>query len=120
MVSSHRHPCEEVKKEKKCGPPAPHPSVTTPYERPTGATTVEQRAAVQGKPCVDCGQVGDKMVANHKTPLVKEYYKTGKIDTARMRSPNSVNSQCPTCSAKQGGRMAQYSKEMKEKIKSND
>ncbi len=86
----------------------------------TRPTTVEQRAAVQGKPCVDCGQVGDKMVANHKTPLVKEYYKTGKIDTARMRSPNSVNSQCPTCSAKQGGRMAQYSKEMKEKIKSND
>jgi len=95
----------------------PHPSVATPYERPSGATTTEQRAAVQGKPCVDCGKVGDKMVANHKTPLVKEYYKTGKIDTTKMRSKDSVNSQCPTCSAKQGAQMSQYSKEMKAKIK---
>jgi len=69
---------------------------------------------------VDCGKVGDKMVANHKTPLVKEYYRTGKIDTTKMRSTDSVNSQCQTCSAKQGARMAQYSKQMKAKLKQDD
>ena len=95
----------------------PHPSISNPYERPTGATTAEQRVSVQGKPCVDCGKVEPKMNANHKTPLVQEYYKTGTIDKTKMRSTDMVNSQCPTCSAKQGGKMSQYSKKMKVKIK---
>jgi hypothetical protein len=95
----------------------PHPSVSTPYERPTGATTAEQRGSVQGKPCVDCGKVESKMVANHKTPLVKEYYQTGNIDWGNMRSTGAVNSHCPTCSARSGGHLSHYSKQMKAKLK---
>jgi hypothetical protein len=97
----------------------PHPSITTPYERPSGATTAEQRASVQGKPCVECGKVGPKMVANHKKALVEEYYQTGKIDKMKMRATGSVNSHCPTCSAKSGGRLSHYSKQMKAKLKAN-
>jgi len=102
----------------KGGPaPEPNPSVKAPYERPAGATTAEQRASVQGKPCVDCGKTGSKMVANHKTPLVKEYYQTGKIDNAKMKSTDAVNSHCPTCSARSGGHLSHYSKQMKAKLK---
>ena len=77
------------------------------------------RANSLGHPPVDCGQTTDKMVANHKTPLVKEYYQTGKIDTNQMRSVDSVNSQCSTCSAKQGAEMSKYSKTMKKKLNEN-
>lgn len=89
------------------------PSITSAYKRPSGATTTAQRASVQGKPCVDCGAVTPKQVADHKNPLVKEYYETGTIDTARMRSTDAVQPQCPTCSAKQGARMSHYSRQMK-------
>jgi hypothetical protein len=70
-----------------------------------------QRASVQGKPCVDCGAVTPKQVADHKTPLVKEHYETGTIDTTRMRSVDAVQPQCPTCSARQGADMSRYSRE---------
>ena len=91
---------------------------TEPYKRPSGATTPEQRQSVQGKPCVDCGKTETKMNANHKTPLVKEHYETGKIDKTNMRSLDAVNSHCPTCSNKEGGRLSQFSKKMKKLIKS--
>jgi hypothetical protein len=64
---------------------------TQPYRRPAGATTAEQRASVQGQPCVECGKTAPKMVANHKTPLVQEHYQTGRIDTHRMRQVSAVN-----------------------------
>lgn len=48
---------------------------TSPYKRPNNATTKAQRKSVQGKPCVTCGKTTSKQVANHKKPLVKEYYK---------------------------------------------
>jgi RHS repeat-associated protein len=83
--------------------------VTQPYKRPSGATTAEQRAAVQGQPCVECGQVAPKMYADHKTPLVKEYYETGGINKTRMRDPGSTQPSCPTCSARQGAEMSRYS-----------
>ncbi len=86
------------------------PNIEKPYKRPSGATTLEQREFVQGKPCVDCGFVAPKQIADHKYPLVKEYYETGSIDTARMRSIDAVQPQCPTCSAKQGAEMSRYSK----------
>ena len=89
---------------------------TTPYKRPNNATTKEQRESVQGKPCVDCGQKADKMVADHKKELVKEHYETGTIDKTKMRDVNSVQPQCPTCSAKQGAEMSKYSKEQKKKL----
>lgn len=86
---------------------------TTPYKRPSGATTPEQRASVQGKPCVDCGETAETQVADHKTPLVKEHYETGSIDTTRMRSVDAVQPQCPTCSARQGAEMSRYSREQR-------
>jgi RHS repeat-associated protein len=89
---------------------------TTIYKRPSGATTAEQRASVQGKPCVDCGATTAKQYADHKTPLVVEHYTTGGIDKQRMRSIEAVQPQCPTCSSRQGGILSQYSKEMKDSI----
>jgi RHS repeat-associated protein len=93
---------------------------TTPYARPSGATTPAQRASVQGKPCVDCGKVTPKQVADHKKPLVKEHYETGSIDRTRMRSKDAVQPQCPTCSAKQGADMSRYSKEMRERVEKKE
>ncbi len=93
-------------------------SVQAPYKRPSGATTPEQRAAVQGRPCVDCGQTTTQQVADHKTPLVKEYYETGKVDKTRMREVDAVQPQCPTCSAKQGADLSRYSRAKKKTIKS--
>ncbi len=89
------------------------PSFSTPYKRPSRATTPAQRKSVQGKPCVDCGAQEDKMIADHKQPLVKEYYETGTIDKVRMRSKDAVQSQCPRCSNEQGGKMSAYSKAKK-------
>jgi hypothetical protein len=92
----------------------PGPNITKPYSRPPRATIRQQRVSVQGQPCVNCGVVHPRMYANHIEPLVQEYYRTGTIDTARMRSLNAVNAQCPTCSARQGGYMANFSKYMKD------
>lgn len=88
-------------------------AATQPYKRPSGATTAEQRASVQGRPCVDCGAVTPKQVADHKTALVKERYETGSIDVRRMRSVDSVQPQCPACSARQGGQLSWYSRFMR-------
>ena len=92
------------------------PDITTPYKRPSGATTKAQRESVQNHPCVDCGNIANRQVADHKTPLVKEYYETGTIDKARMRSLDAVQPQCPTCSARQGAEMSRYSKQQKQDL----
>ena len=89
------------------------PDVTKPYKRPSGATTRAQRESVQGKPCVDCGATTPRQVADHKEPLVKEHYRTGTIDKTRMRDVDSVQPQCPTCSARQGAEMSRFSRQMK-------
>ncbi len=91
------------------------PTIKKPYKRPSGATTKAQRESVQGKPCVDCGKVTPKNVADHKKPLVEEYYEKGYIDKSKMHAPESVQPQCPTCSAKQGAKLKNYSIEMKKK-----
>lgn len=70
-----------------------------PYVRPSGATTAAQRASVQGLPCVDCGAIAPVQVADHITPLVREWYGTGTIDTEFMHSLEAVQPQCPVCSA---------------------
>jgi hypothetical protein len=88
------------------------------YSRPNNATTAAQRKSVQGETCVDCGGTSEPMVANHIKPLVQEWYETGTIDLEKMRSPESVNGQCQTCSSKQGAEMSAYSKRMKAIIKS--
>jgi len=91
------------------------PVIKEPYSRPLNATTSVQKGSVQGFPCTTCGQMAPKMFADHKNPLVKEYYETGKIDLNRMRDIKSVQPQCPTCSNKQGGELSNYSKQMKQK-----
>ncbi len=57
------------------------------------------------------------MVANHKESLVEEHYKTGSVDTTAMRDLNAVDAHCLTCSAKQGGFLSEFSKEMKQLLK---
>lgn len=92
------------------------PVITTPYSRPSGATTRIQRESVQNKPCVSCGRFTSKQVADHKVPLVKEYYGTGTIDKARMKSLDAVQPQCPACSARQGAEMSKYSRQQKRNL----
>ena len=48
------------------------------YQRlgPYGPTT-QQTAAVQRQPCVVCGRIEAKMVADHIDPLVVEHYRVG-------------------------------------------
>lgn len=84
-----------------------------PYSRPTNATTPEQRAGVQGKPCSTCGATGQKNVADHKTPLVVEHYQKGTIDKQNMRSSGAVQPQCQSCSNRQGAYLRSFSKAMK-------
>ncbi len=88
------------------------PKINKPYSRPPNATR-GLSTFVQGNRCSDCGTIAPKMYVNHVEPLVKEYYRTGTIDTDRMRSPDAVNAHCPTCSAREGGVMANFSKYMK-------
>ncbi len=92
------------------------PVTNSIYKRPNNATTATQRASVQNKPCVDCGNTTTPMVADHKTPLVVEHYTTGTVNRTNMRSTSAVQPQCTGCSASQGGRMSQYSKKMKKII----
>ncbi|MCP4163142.1 MAG: hypothetical protein GY760_24030, partial [Deltaproteobacteria bacterium] len=89
--------------------------ITKPYERPNNATTKKQRESVQGKPCVTCGKKGGKRYADHKEPLVKEYYRTGKINKKKMKSKKAVQPQCKNCSDKQGGKMRKYSRQQRKK-----
>ena len=58
----------------------------------------------------------DRQVAGHKKALVEEYYETGSIDKQRMRSVDAVQSECPTCSAREGASMAKYSREKKREL----
>lgn len=96
------------------------PKVTVPYSRPSGATTAAQRLSVQNLPCVDCGEFNARQVADHITPLVKEYYETGSVDLTFMRSLEAVQPQCPTCSARQGAELSRYSRQMRELIEGAD
>jgi hypothetical protein len=84
------------------------------YERPSNATTPEQRESVQGKPCVTCGETAPRMNADHIDPLVEEYYRNnGQIDETKMRDVNSVQPQCPTCSNRQGGFLSGFGRAMR-------
>src|SRR5262249_17527081 len=75
------------------------------YVRPPHATDRAQKAAVQGQPCVTCGKVAPKMVADHKVPLVVEHHRTGAVDRAKMHDVKAVQPQCPTCSSRQGAEL---------------
>jgi hypothetical protein len=60
--------------------------------------------------------VAPVMMAGHKKARVKEYYETGTT-AKKMRGLGSVQSECPRCSASEGGSLSKYSKEMKAKLK---
>ncbi len=93
------------------------PDVEHPYRRPRGAgPTAEQRRAVQGQPCIDCGDVAPTQVADHTYPLVVEYYETGTNDTEAQRDPGAVRPHCPSCSNKQGGQLSGFSRRMKREL----
>jgi hypothetical protein len=90
---------------------------TEPYKRPNNSTTSKQRAAVQGEPCATCGaNDGGKRIADHKKPLVQEYYETGTIDRKKSRKLDAVQPQCEGCSQKQSVEMRKYSAEQKKKL----
>jgi RHS repeat-associated protein len=94
------------------------PKANRPYQRPSGATTPQQRASVQNQPCAVCGtDDGGKRVAGHKQALVQEHYQTGTIDKKKMRALDAVRPECPTCSAREGAAMSRYSRMMKEALK---
>ncbi|MBR8657990.1 hypothetical protein KDH83_32245, partial [Achromobacter sp. Marseille-Q0513] len=75
--------------------------------------TREQKDAVQGRPCVDCGVVTDKQIADHKKPLVVEYYVDGKNDVEKQRRIDAVQPHCLTCSAEQGGQLGAFGRAMR-------
>jgi RHS repeat-associated protein len=92
----------------------PSELVTGPYVRLRAAgPTPEQRASVQGKPCVDCGAVTSNQVADHIEPLVVQHYRTGSVDVQQQRSIDAVQPHCPACSAAQGGQLGFFAKLMK-------
>jgi hypothetical protein len=91
----------------------PNPNIQRPYARPNNAPTPAQRKSVQGQPCAECGRVAPKQYADHKEPLVVEYYQNGRIDINKQKTPQAVQPHCPTCSAKQGGNLSGFSKKMK-------
>ncbi|MDK2127073.1 RHS repeat-associated core domain-containing protein, partial [Parachitinimonas caeni] len=95
----------------------PKQNITKAYRRNTACgPTTQQTNAVQGVPCVVCGQVASKMVADHKDALTVEYYRTGQNDVAHQSSVAAVQSHCPTCSRKQGGYASKFSRCMKRKL----
>lgn len=108
-------------KQAKAGVPgpefAPSQAVTGPYVRPSGAgPTAAQRASVQGKPCVDCGTLTGRQVADHIEPLVVQHYRTGSVNVTQQRSLEAVQPHCPPCSAVQGGQLGIFSRLMKDRF----
>ena len=91
----------------------PSENVTSPYVRPIG-TTVEQRASVQGQPCVDCGAITPKQVADHIDPLVVQHYREGAVNIEQQSSVSAVQPHCPSCSASQGGQLGAFGRRMLE------
>jgi filamentous hemagglutinin family protein len=92
----------------------PNPDIVAPYTRPRGVgPTTAQRASVQGKPCVDCGETTERQVADHIDPLVVQYYRDGAVDVLRQNSLEAVQPHCPGCSSTQGGQLGAFSKAMK-------
>lgn len=72
-----------------------------------------QKTSVQKKPCVDCGTVTDKQIADHKDPLVVQYYRDGAIDYEKQKKIDAVQPHCPKCSSTQGGQLSAFSRRMK-------
>ncbi|NWD71099.1 filamentous hemagglutinin N-terminal domain-containing protein [Pseudomonas gingeri] len=92
----------------------PNPNITVPYARPPDAGPgADQRVSVQGRPCVDCGAITSRQVADHIDPLVVQYYRDGAVDSQAQRSLDAVQPHCPSCSASQGGQLGAFGKAMR-------
>jgi ribosomal protein S27AE len=92
-------------------------NITVKYTRPASAgPTAAQKASVQNKPCVDCGTVTIKQVADHKDPLVVQYYREGKVNVQQQKQLEAVQPHCPTCSSSQGGQLGAFGKKMKKDL----
>jgi hypothetical protein len=50
------------------------------------------------------------MRADHKIPLVREWYNNFKINMTRAKSLDAVQPQCKACSDQQGGEMSAWAK----------
>jgi len=112
-------------KQIKSGVPDEHfvlnPNIDEKYARPRNAgPTKAQKESVQGKPCVDCGDITPKQIAGHKDPLVVQYYRDGKVNIEQQRQIESVQPHCPTCSNVQGGQLGQFGKKMKKELEKNN
>lgn len=95
----------------------PKQHINAAYRRDAACgPTASQTASVQGMPCVVCGTVSPKMVADHKDALVVEYYRSGSNNVAIQSSLAAVQSHCPKCSQRQGGMASAFSKSMKCKL----
>jgi RHS repeat-associated protein len=91
----------------------PNPTITKRYSRPSwGKPTAAQRASVQGKPCVDCGDIRPNQRPDHIDPLSVEYYRTGTNNRAHQTSVQAVQPHCPACSASQGGQLSDFTRRM--------
>ena len=94
---------------------SPKADIKKKYSRPFG-TTAAQRKSVQGKSCVVCGKIDKKMIADHKDPLINEYYRTGSNDKSKQTKVEAVQPHCSKCSSTQGAMASTFSKEMKKKL----
>jgi RHS repeat-associated protein len=95
----------------------PKVDITKKYKRPCSAgPTAAQKRAVQGKPCVDCGLIAAKQVADHKDPLVVQYYREGSVNVTQQTQISAVQPHCPTCSSRQGGQLGQFGRKMKKAL----
>lgn len=92
--------------------------VMTPYKRPV-QTTLPQRAAQQGKPCVTCGATAPRMHADHKEPLIRQHHHRG-VDVPGAKRLDAVQPQCPTCSARQGGTLRAERQRMQKDHRANE
>ncbi|HHY0363484.1 TPA: RHS repeat domain-containing protein, partial [Vibrio cholerae] len=121
-LAGEAHEGKGETKKKKSGVPnddfVPSPDVTEKYTRPSKAgPTKAQKASVQGKPCVDCGAITPKQVADHKDPLVVQHYREGSVNIQQQRQIDAVQPHCPSCSNVQGGQLGVFGKKMKEYLR---
>lgn len=63
---------------------------------------------------MDSGNVTSKQIADHKLPLLVEYYKNGSINISKQTKINSVQPNFPQCSSIQGGKLGAFGKKMKQ------
>jgi hypothetical protein len=89
-----------------------------PYKRVP--TTRQQRQDARPGQCVDCGAVTGRNHADHKRPMIKEYFSGGgTINPSAARAPDATQSQCPTCSNRQGGVLSGVARRIRQQLEEN-